>query len=78
LKALASRFSSTSQGGGKLRADMLFGDVHPAEAESLCNSVTGTLFAFQNFVEPTAISMMPLRKGGLTTLTFNSGFQHAI
>jgi hypothetical protein len=57
---------------------MLFGDVHPVEAESLCNSVTGTLFAFQNFVEPTAINMVPLRKGGLTNLTFNSGSQHAI
>jgi hypothetical protein len=56
----------------------LFGDVHSAEAESPCNGVTGTLFAFQYFVEPTAINMMPLRKSGLTPFTFNGDSQHAI
>jgi hypothetical protein len=56
----------------------LFGNVHFAEAESPCNGITGTLFAFQHFVEPTAINMMPLRKGGLTPFTFNGDSQHAM
>jgi hypothetical protein len=56
----------------------LFGNVHPPEAESPCNGVARTLFAFQHFVEPTTINMMPLRKSGLTPFTFNGGSQHAM
>jgi hypothetical protein len=56
----------------------LFGNVHPPEAESPCNGVAGALFAFQHFVDPTAINMMPLRKSGLTPFTFNGGSQHGM
>jgi hypothetical protein len=56
----------------------LFGNVHSAKTESPCNGVTGTRFAFQHFVEPTAINMIPVRKGGLTPFAFNGSSQHAI
>jgi hypothetical protein len=55
----------------------LFGDVHPAEPESLCNGATHGSFAIQNHIDQNAIKAVVLRKSGLTTFTLDCGPQHA-
>jgi hypothetical protein len=55
----------------------LFGGVHLAEPESLCNRATHWSFAFQNPIDENAINAVASRKSGLTTFTLNCGPQQA-
>jgi hypothetical protein len=45
----------------------LFGDVHPAEPESLCDGATHWSFAVQNHIDQNAIKAVALRKNDLTS-----------
>jgi hypothetical protein len=68
----AGGYSSTDQGGGKQR---LFGDVDPAEAESLCNRFCYARSSVQNLIDVALGHAMKPRKSGLTAFLFDYGSQ---
>jgi hypothetical protein len=64
--------SSIDQGGGKRRS---FGGIDFPKSENLYNSAGHTSFSFQNLIEASAFDAINPRKSGLTSLTFNCGFE---
>jgi hypothetical protein len=75
-KGSLARRTRRRESGAFIVAD-LFGNVHLAEPESLCNGATHGSFAIQNHIDESAIKFVMLRKSGLTTFTFDCGPQQA-
>ena len=55
----------------------LFGDVHPAEAQSPCDEITRGSFTVQNHIDVSTIDAVALCKSDLTSFAFNSSSQQA-